>query len=225
MRQLELAGLLRVSARERTPLVAEELALEQLAGERGAVDLHQRTFGSVALGVDAPRDHVLSHTTLTDQQHGHVRVCDALYEAPYATHRRRDRARSGAALWLDGRGPARRKRRGTLERPADHEVELREREQLRRMIRNTEVHRIPPPRSTPGSPGEGNTGAALGTCTVEEKLHCALLFGTYPAVRAARQGGGAPLRTACAGETSNARIRRGCGARGPCAAQGRAVHP
>jgi hypothetical protein len=46
--QLELAGLLGVSSRERSLLVPEELALEELAWERSAVDLHERSLGSQA---------------------------------------------------------------------------------------------------------------------------------------------------------------------------------
>src|SRR5256885_9567371 len=40
--QLELARLLAGGAGERAALVAEELALEQLGGQRRAVDLHER---------------------------------------------------------------------------------------------------------------------------------------------------------------------------------------
>jgi hypothetical protein len=44
--ELELAGLDAVRAREGATLVAEQLALEELAGQRGAVDLDERSVAA-----------------------------------------------------------------------------------------------------------------------------------------------------------------------------------
>src|SRR6188474_3448830 len=55
--QLEPAALALGRAGERALLVAEQLALEQLLAQRGAVDRHERPRLARALGVDRARRH------------------------------------------------------------------------------------------------------------------------------------------------------------------------
>ena len=111
-RELELAGLLGVRAGERALLVAEELALEQLARERGAVDLHERPRGAVARRVDAPRDDVLADAALADEQHRHVGVGDPVRRAPRpAPSRPRASALAARSASARARRPRRRRRR------------------------------------------------------------------------------------------------------------------
>jgi len=46
--------------------VAKELALHQLAGNGTAVDRHERTSRTRALGVDGARDQFLAHARFTE---------------------------------------------------------------------------------------------------------------------------------------------------------------
>src|SRR5205085_1266490 len=58
--ELELARLLAGGAGEGAPLVAEELGLEQLAGQRGAVDLDERLSAPRRPLVQGARDAFLA---------------------------------------------------------------------------------------------------------------------------------------------------------------------
>src|SRR6267142_1205165 len=55
--------------RESALLLAEELALQKLARDRGAVDLHEGPPPSRALPVDGPREKLLPHAALTQHQY------------------------------------------------------------------------------------------------------------------------------------------------------------
>ena len=56
------------SAREGTLLVAEQLGLQELLGQRGAVDGHERLGGALAVGVDGPRDELLARPGLAQDE-------------------------------------------------------------------------------------------------------------------------------------------------------------
>ena len=60
----KLAQPLRRGAGERTPLVAEELTLDQILGDGGAVDRHIRFGGPVAVPVQAAGDQLLAGAAL-----------------------------------------------------------------------------------------------------------------------------------------------------------------
>ena len=66
---LEFAGLGDVGAGERALLVAEQLALHQIFGDRGAVDLDERPVRARRMLMDRARDHVLAHAAFPAQQH------------------------------------------------------------------------------------------------------------------------------------------------------------
>src|SRR5581483_5258031 len=70
LRQLDAAAPARDRARERALLVAEELALEELLGERGAVDRDERPARALAPGVHAARGHLLPGPALSEEEHG-----------------------------------------------------------------------------------------------------------------------------------------------------------
>src|SRR4029434_3237233 len=70
--RFELADFELVGAGERTALVSEELALEELAWHRGAVDLHERPRPAVGAGVDRPCDQLLAGPGLTGHENCHV---------------------------------------------------------------------------------------------------------------------------------------------------------
>ena len=95
--QLELAQPARGRAREGAPLVAEELALEQRLGNRGAVD---RDEGAVAPGrerVDRAREELLARAALALEQDGGVGRGDALGLGAHARGSPPTRRRSAAA--------------------------------------------------------------------------------------------------------------------------------
>ena len=69
---LELADLLLGGAGERALLVAEQLGLDQLVGDRRAVDLHEALAAAQAVAVDRARHQFLAHAALAPDQHGRV---------------------------------------------------------------------------------------------------------------------------------------------------------
>ena len=69
---LELADLLLGRAGERALLVAEELRLDQLLGNRRAVDLHEPLAAAQAVAMDRARDELLADAALALDQHGRV---------------------------------------------------------------------------------------------------------------------------------------------------------
>ena len=82
--QLELAPLLGERAGEGALLVTEELRLDQLLRQRGAVHLHERALAASALEVDLARDELLARAVLAGDQHpgvGGPRHLDLLLEA------------------------------------------------------------------------------------------------------------------------------------------------
>jgi hypothetical protein len=74
VRQFELAAPERRRTGERSLFVAEELALDQVNGNRGAVDLHEGTRGERTLAVDVGGQQLLARTGLTGKQDCHVRT-------------------------------------------------------------------------------------------------------------------------------------------------------
>jgi hypothetical protein len=90
------------------------------------------------------RRHVLADAALADEEHGHVRVRDAMGERPDPLHRARERGRHlGVGVRLGrprrrflGSAPA-----GTVQRPAEHEIELVHLEGLRQVVDRAELHR------------------------------------------------------------------------------------
>ena len=89
---LEQAPLLLTRVGERAALVAEQLALEQLLGQRRARDVDERAGRAVAVVVDGLRGEVLAGAGLAGEQHGRRRAGgDARQQRLDALHRRRRR--------------------------------------------------------------------------------------------------------------------------------------
>jgi hypothetical protein len=65
-------------ARERALHVAEQLALDQLRRDGGAVDLDERPLGPMRQPVDRTRDQLLAGPVLAGDQHARVGRCDLL---------------------------------------------------------------------------------------------------------------------------------------------------
>ena len=63
-------------------LVAEQLALDQLLGDRGAVHLDERLVPPVRVAVDGPGHQLLAHPALAGDEHGRVRGRGAAHRVP-----------------------------------------------------------------------------------------------------------------------------------------------
>ena len=144
MRELELAELPRDGAGEGAALVAEELALEQLARQRRAVDRDERLRAARTRGVDVARHQLLAGAALALEQDRRAARRDARGDREHALQRRG--ARDDAALAARraagvGAGAA------ALARPARarmlaHQVqEIGRRERLGEEVERAELHR------------------------------------------------------------------------------------
>src|SRR6185312_7260640 len=79
---------------ERALLVTEQLALDQLGRDRGAVELHERAIRALGVLVDRARDQLLAGAVLSGDEHAAARwrrlgdlVEDRLHRAALADHR------------------------------------------------------------------------------------------------------------------------------------------
>ena len=86
-RQFDLAGLGLVRAREGAALVAKQLGLEQLLGQRGAIQRDERPVPARRRGMDEPRDDFLAGARFAGNEHGGIRRGDlrgvAQHPAPF----------------------------------------------------------------------------------------------------------------------------------------------
>jgi hypothetical protein len=78
--------------------VAEQFRLEQLARQRGAIDLDEHARRARRAGVDLARDDVFTHPRFARDQHGNVGVGDALDELVDGAHGGRLAQRLALAL-------------------------------------------------------------------------------------------------------------------------------
>jgi hypothetical protein len=88
VRELEPARLPRDGAGERALLVAEELALDQIARDRGAVHADERLVLARAVLVERARDELLAGAALARDEHRARRVRDLLDDLIDLRHRR-----------------------------------------------------------------------------------------------------------------------------------------
>ena len=114
---LEAAEPVAHRAGEGAARVAEHLALEQLAGQRAAVDRHERTVAARRALVERARDHLLADPALAGQQHRGVALAEVLDQREDPLHR--GGAGDDAA---EGRGTGGRRGGSLLRRPQDHGV-------------------------------------------------------------------------------------------------------
>jgi hypothetical protein len=82
VRELELPDLLLRGPRERPLLVAEELALDELLGDRRTVDLDERLVPPVRVAVDGAGHELLAHPALAGDEHGRARGRGAPHRLP-----------------------------------------------------------------------------------------------------------------------------------------------
>src|SRR5256885_2189221 len=87
-RRFERAFARRDCTGERALLVAEQLALEELARNRAAVDHHERSGRARALAVDRFGGRLLAGAGLALEEHGGVALGGALEQRKRGAHRR-----------------------------------------------------------------------------------------------------------------------------------------
>src|SRR5262249_50098759 len=87
---LELADLELMRPREYAAFVAEELALEQVAGHGGAIDLDERSVAASARVVKGPRDDLFAGTSFASDEHRHVNGSNLGDNLAYLVHLRTD---------------------------------------------------------------------------------------------------------------------------------------
>src|SRR5512138_411724 len=89
MRALEEARVLSRCAGEASPLVAEELAFDQVRRYGAAIDGEIGTRAPARHLVQALRDQLLARSAFTDDQHGRVGRGDSLHRRVELVHRGR----------------------------------------------------------------------------------------------------------------------------------------
>jgi len=80
VRELESPDTRGQRARERAFLMTEQLAFEQVAWNRAAIDRDERTSDTPGKLVDAPGDELFAATGFAADQHGAVVACDLAHE-------------------------------------------------------------------------------------------------------------------------------------------------
>ncbi len=76
VRLLKPADVVAIGAGKRTFLVTEQLAFDQFAGDRRAIDGQHRTFDPLAGMMDRPRNQFLSGTDFASNQYGAIGLAD-----------------------------------------------------------------------------------------------------------------------------------------------------
>ena len=145
VRGLEAADAARVRARERALLVAEQLALDQLAADRRAVHRHEGAALPRARLVQRLRHQLLAGARLAADQHGEVGLRDLPDRLEHRAHARPAAHQvPHAELALDARAQqavlARELR--ALERAPDDQADLVVVEGLRDVVLGAELHRL-----------------------------------------------------------------------------------
>ncbi len=139
--ELELAAPIRGGAGERSLDVPEQLALDQLLGDRGAVDFDERSGSTAAHRVDAARDELLAGAVLAVDQHpavgrrGHRHLLAQLRHHVALAHHRQPAIDVGAQRAVLGLEPP------LTDGVADDEHGLLERERLFDEIERAQLDR------------------------------------------------------------------------------------
>ena len=106
-------GLLATAPGERAALVAEELALDELLGDRGAVDLDEGLVLAARVLVERAGDELLARAALAGDEHRRRRVGDALEDGVELGDARWSVADDAEARAPRRRTPASRRRRAS----------------------------------------------------------------------------------------------------------------
>ena len=127
---------------ERAALMAEELALQQLALEHSAVDGDEGLLAARALLVDRARHDLLAGARFAEQQHGGRAWCNALHRLGHAGHRRVAAAHPQVlAAELLAQAAHLGLQATRFERPAHHQLDRRRVERLGDKVVGPRAHR------------------------------------------------------------------------------------
>src|SRR5262245_21898434 len=143
--ELELAELPLLGPRERALLEAEELALEQLRRQRGAVHLDEGLVASPRELEERPGHELLAGTALTAHEHRDVGVRDLLDDVANLLHLRvvaAEQEELGLRAGLPAQALHLLLERPLLERLLEGELELLHLEGLAQEIGGAEAHRL-----------------------------------------------------------------------------------
>ena len=154
-RQLEVAPTRLGRPGERAPAVAEELGLEQLLGDRGAIDGDERLLAPRTREVKRPGEQLLADARLAMDQHRRVDLGDLVQEREDLQHLRalRNQVRQGEPLLVASERLATLVAQvAELERPPQDQQDLVRLERLDQVVLRTE----------PGGLYRGADGAVRG---------------------------------------------------------------
>ena len=110
MRVLEDAGAIGHRAGERAARVAEQLGLDEIVGQRRAVERAERAVAAPAAAVNRPRHQLLAAAALPFDEDRERRRRGALDRAPQIGHRRRDAQEIGSGRRTSLRAPDQQRR-------------------------------------------------------------------------------------------------------------------
>ncbi|MDT4845116.1 hypothetical protein FQZ97_790940 [compost metagenome] len=85
--QLEAPGAAGDGAGKRALLMAEQLAFQQLGGNRATVDRHERRFAALGVVVQVARHHFLAGTRFPEDQHARLGIGHLLHHLAYMLDR------------------------------------------------------------------------------------------------------------------------------------------
>src|SRR5207244_4312365 len=126
-------------------LVAEQLGLEHLAGQRAAVDRHERPLRARGALMDAACHELLAGPALAEHEHRRVRGGDAVHDAQHLVHARalgEDAAEGRGAGRVGPQGLVVAEKLALLGGLAHDDVELLDLRRLREVIVGAELHRL-----------------------------------------------------------------------------------
>src|SRR2546430_7634583 len=144
LRELKLPELARVGARERPPLVAEQLRLDERLDDGRGVDGDEGLVAARPLGVDRACDELLTGAALPRDQHRRGRRRDLRDHPTKLLHRRvlaHDLLGLLGARQLGAQEGHLALERALLERATDELEELILLERLREIVERPELHR------------------------------------------------------------------------------------
>ena len=140
-----LPGLRCDGAGERALLVAEQLGLEQVLGDRRAVDRDERPVGARAERVQRAREQLLAGAALAFEQHRRVGRRRAVQRQRHLLQRRhrrrRSAARRGAARAPPSAACSRSRSRRCVERALDHQQQMIGIDRLGEEVERAFLHR------------------------------------------------------------------------------------
>ena len=198
---LELADAAAVGAGEGALLVAEQLALQQVLGDGGAVQRQERRLGAGAVLVDGTGDQFLARAALAGDQHGECLVGDSADRLVRFLHPRAvaddGLARElivGRRLRDDGRLAH---QPGNFERLADHAVQLLQINRLEQVVVRPVPHRLDGRVGRPGHGDHDHRDAGVDSPELPQDVQAGLVGQAQVEENNVRASGGDPFQALC----------------------------